>query len=102
MEEGGPLNLIYTERSLKQLDDILDYLKPRNERAAAKVFGRIQKTCERLTRHPFSGRPEGPRGSRTISVSRYPYVVMYRVHGGPPSEIEVLGVFHTSLGERKI
>jgi len=101
MEEGGPLSLRYSGRALTQLDDILDYLLPRNERAATKIFGIIQKTCERLTRFPYLGRPAGPAELHEMSVSDYPYVITYRIIGDPPSEIEVLGVFHTSLGERK-
>ena len=102
MEEVRPLNLRYTPRAIQQLDAIRTYLHLRNERAVIRVGAHIHKACGQLARHPHSGRPEGPRGIRAISVPRYPYVILYRILGSPPAEIEVLGVFHTALGARKI
>lgn len=96
------LGLEYSERAADQLDEIDAFTRPRNERYADKLKSRIRKTCERLTRFPYLGRFVYPRGMRAISIAGEPYVIIYNVIGTPPTTIRIAGMFHTSLGERKL
>jgi len=47
------------------------------------------------------GRPGRSANTREWSVTKYRYVIVYEV-SQKPRKVTVLGVFHTSLGERKL
>lgn len=102
MAQVRSLRLQFSERAADQLDSIDAYIRPRNARGADKVGRDIRDACDRLTRRPYLGRPVFPRGVRAISITAYPYVVLYEILGTPADTVMVLGVFHTSQGERKL
>jgi len=64
-----------------------------NKTAAARVVRAIREGVQALSANPLMGRIGGVAGTRELVLSRYPYLVGYRVrkHG-----VSVLAVIHTS------
>jgi toxin ParE1/3/4 len=64
-----------------------------NKTAAARVIRAIREGVQALSTNPLMGRIGGVAGTRELAVSRYPYLVVYRVkkHG-----VRVLAVVHPS------
>jgi plasmid stabilization system protein ParE len=96
------LRLQFSDRAADQLEAIDLYIRPRNARGADKVGRDINAACERLTRFPYLGRPVFPRGARAMSITSYPYAVIYEVLGMPADTVMIIGIFHTAQGDRKI
>ena len=64
-----------------------------NKTAAARVIRAIREGVQALSENPLMGRIGGVAGTRELVLSRYPYLVVYRVkkHG-----VRVLAVIHAS------
>lgn len=64
-----------------------------NKTAAARVIGAIREGVQALSANPLLGRVGGVASTRELVLSRYPYLVVYRLrkHG-----VGVLAVIHTS------
>lgn len=64
-----------------------------NKTAAARVIRAIREGVQSLSANPLMGRIGDVSGTRELVLSRYPYLVVYRVqkHG-----VRVLAVIHTS------
>jgi len=64
-----------------------------NKTAATRVIRAIREGVQALSTNPLMGRIGGVAGTRELVVSRYPYLVVYRVkkHG-----VRVLAVIHAS------
>ena len=64
-------------------------------RAGAAITDRILETIlasiERLERQPMSGRPGRRAGTRELVITRYPYLVIYRLAG---EDVEIARVLH--------
>ena len=93
------LKLRVTRRAREQLHAIDDYIRVRNPRGATKVADALEEAFELLRRHPDIGRPGVAPGTREKSVVRYPYVVVYEASA---NAVDILAVFHTAQGERKL
>jgi addiction module RelE/StbE family toxin len=94
-------DLILSKRALEQLESINSYIAERNPQAAGRVINTIYQDIDRLRTRPGMGRPGEATGTREWSVSRYPYVIVYEV-SAISRTLTVMGVFRTSLGERKL
>jgi toxin ParE1/3/4 len=83
----------YTASALRQLDEVLGYIRQRNPQGARRVGRRIQIIVNLLAQHPLAGQPtERPR-QRRIVASPYPYVVFYRVRD---EEVVIQRIRHTA------
>ena len=66
------MKVSYAPRALLQLEEIRDYIAPRNPRAAREVVARIQELCDKLGDFPGMGPTTDQPGVRMLPVVRYP------------------------------
>jgi addiction module RelE/StbE family toxin len=83
----------WLRRALENLDDEAAYIAENNPRVAAEFVLHVRSSAATLADHPNSGRPGRISGTRELVVTRFPYILPYRVRGG---FVEVLRVFHTA------
>lgn len=83
----------WLRRALENLDDEAAYIAEDNPRVAAEFVRHMRNSAAILADHPNMGRPGRITGTRELVVTRFPYILPYRVRGGT---VEVLRVFHTA------
>lgn len=83
--------LLWTRRSLRDVESIFNYISQEREESARTVVSRIQKSVQSLAFHPFMGREGRKPGTRELVVLKTPYVVVYRVKEG---QTQILRVLH--------
>jgi toxin ParE1/3/4 len=59
-------------------DDIFDYIADDNPRAAVRIDRLIEEAIGRLLEFPEMGRPGRVEGLASLSITRTPYVAVYR------------------------
>lgn len=79
--------------ALRNLDEEAAYLTQESPRTAAEFVLHLRAAAATLAEQPNLGRPGRVPGTRELVVSRFPYILPYRVRGGA---VEVLRVFHTA------
>ena len=86
-------------RSVRQLEEIAEYISSENPRVAAAFLTRVDELVGLLGRHPLLGRPTDLESVRVFRASPYPYLIFYRVS---PNErdVTILRVRHTSRKEK--
>ena len=75
------MKLDYTEQTIADLEDIADYLKPRNPGAAIKARAAIPGMPQSLCAFPNLGRRQTAHGVRKLSLRKYKYLIYYHVDG---------------------
>jgi toxin ParE1/3/4 len=90
------MKIEYVRAALRDLESIRSYIANDNPEAAQRVVARIKEAISRLEGFPYSGRP-GPRGTRLLSVTGVPYIVIHRISG---DTIKIVAIFHTSRDRR--
>lgn len=75
------------------MEEIRDYLLPRNLQGAENVRRSIEATIDFLAAFPALGRNTDIVNVRVMSVFRYPYLVYHAVQG---DELVVLHIRHTA------
>ena len=85
------MRLRFTSRALRQFILIAEYISQDNPSAARKVGRKIRKTCALLPKLPLIGRRDIRKGTRELSVSGLPYVIVYQL---ADDEIVILGIYH--------
>jgi addiction module RelE/StbE family toxin len=83
----------YAPRAYRDLEAIVEYLGQRSPTGAANVLTAIKASVEMLEAFPEIGRMVDGAGHRRIPVSRFPYVLYYRIG---KDEIIILHIRHTS------
>ena len=83
----------WLRRALANLDDEAAYIAEDNPQVAAEFVRHMRNSAAMLADHPNMGRPGRITGTRELVVTRFPYILPYRVRGGT---VEVLRVFHTA------
>ena len=83
----------WLRRALENLDDEAAYIAEGNPRVAAEFARHILESAALLAIHPSMGRPGRIAGTRELVVTRFSYIIPYRLRGG---SVEVLRVFHTA------
>ncbi|MFT4160280.1 type II toxin-antitoxin system RelE/ParE family toxin [Shinella sp.] len=84
--------VVWTRRSIRELEAIGDYIAEHNPAAARKTLAAIHDRTKRLlSRNPFIGRSGEIDGTRELVVPGTPYIVAYRVM---ETRVEVLFVQH--------
>jgi toxin ParE1/3/4 len=73
------MTLIYTPRSLHDLQSISSYLAIKNPSASRRVMACIRSTIETLETFPHIGQHVANSHHRQLVVQRYPYLVFYRI-----------------------
>ena len=86
--------IIWSPRSLHDVESIRDYIAQESPRIADLVVRRIIKAVERLETFPESGRKVPERNDPEIrEVVTAPYRVVYRLREG---SVEIVTVFRAS------
>ncbi|HET9114114.1 MAG TPA: type II toxin-antitoxin system RelE/ParE family toxin [Burkholderiales bacterium] len=87
------MQIRWLRRALENLDDEAAYIATDNPRTAAEFVLHMRDSAVMLADHPNMGRPGRIAGTRELVVTRFSYILPYRVRGGA---VEVLRVFHTA------
>lgn len=74
----------YTHQALLDLAEIHDYIAAENADAASRVFAEIEHEIQQLKAHPRLGRPGRVEETRELVISRFPYVIAYRLPDAMP------------------
>lgn len=88
-----PVRLRFTADALSHLENIHEFLAPRNEAAARRIAFDIRAAAERLREFPRMGRQGDAKGTYEWVVRGSPYIIVYEFDD-LDSEIRVLAVFH--------
>lgn len=83
----------WLRRALQNLDTEAAYIAQDSPQSAADFVTHLLSSAEMLTQHPQMGRPGRVPGTREFVVTRFPYILPYRVRD---QNVEILRVFHTS------
>lgn len=83
----------WLRRALENLDDEAAYLASDSPRIAAEFVGHLRDRVALLATQPNMGRPGRISGTRELVITRFPYILPYRVRN---DSVEILRVFHTA------
>jgi toxin ParE1/3/4 len=72
------MRLIYSKRSVKDLDHIGSYLEERNPHAASRVVSRIRSLILHLRHLPEMGAVQNSAGIRMLVDREFGYLIYYR------------------------
>ncbi|WP_020188045.1 type II toxin-antitoxin system RelE/ParE family toxin [Methylopila sp. 73B] len=86
------MNARLTRRAARDIREIGGYLKSQNPSAAARVEQALWAAIRVIEEHPHAGRLQ-ERGVRRFSVSRFPYLIFYRIDVAAGS-LDVLTIRH--------
>jgi addiction module RelE/StbE family toxin len=86
--------VVWDDEALSDLESIGAFIEIDNPAAARRVVERIQRIASLLETSPRLGRPAiGRPGVRELTVSRYPYVLVYELI---EDDVQILAVVHQS------
>ena len=85
--------LVITEPAEDDLEAITDYIAQDNPVAAEDVYLHIKGAAKSLPEHPSLGRSGRVPGTRELSISDLPYLMVYAVDS---EAVTILAIFHTS------
>lgn len=83
----------WLRRALQNLDAEATYIAQDSPQSAAAFVEHVLASAQKLARHPQMGRPGRVPGTRELVVTRFPYILPYRVR---EQNVEILRVFHTA------
>lgn len=78
--------------ALRNLDDEAAYIAEENPKAAHEFVQAILSGLEQVAAFPAMGKEGRVPGTREWVVSRWPYIVPYRIREG---RLQVMRIFHT-------
>jgi toxin ParE1/3/4 len=74
------LRLLFDDAALQDISAAVDYYLIRaTEKIAARLLIDINDTKSTLLEFPLAGRVFGRRGARIVTLTRFPYSLVYRV-----------------------
>lgn len=83
----------WLRRALANLDEEATYIAQDSPQVAAELVDHLLASAVLLADHPHMGRPGRVPGTRELVVTRFSYILPYRVRG---ETVEILRVFHTA------
>jgi addiction module RelE/StbE family toxin len=89
------MRLRFSERAVRDLSEIGNYLYVRNPAAARRVRAAILDSVKSLRVAPRSGRRQHVEGVRKLVVRRYPYLIYYALEEAE-DEIVVIAIQHSA------
>ncbi len=92
------MKVSYSPAAIAQLDAIFAYIARDNSAAAARVVAAIEAAIQHLTYFPFSGRLTDEENVRMLVLSRYPYLIFYKVLSD--DELRILRMMHAAQDRR--
>lgn len=81
----------WLRKALANLDEVADFIAKDSPNAARAMVAEAFRLTDLLADNPDLGRPGRVPGTRELVMTRYPYIIPYRVRGGG---VEVLRFFH--------
>ena len=90
MSAAEEKQLEWTERASEDVLAIYGYIAQDNRPAAEAVIRHLIASAERLRSFPGLGRPGRRRGARELVLTRYPYLLVYRVRARKVSIVTVV------------
>jgi toxin ParE1/3/4 len=85
------MNILWTKRALSNLEAELDYYGRINPVLAKELTTIIRESINNIANMPGIGRAGKKIGIRELVISKYPYILAYRVRA---EVLEVLAVIH--------
>ncbi|MCC2625646.1 MAG: Addiction module toxin, RelE/StbE [Burkholderiales bacterium] len=85
------INTIWTERALSNLETELDYYGEINPALARELSIVITESIKNISTMPGIGRPGKKVSTREFVISRFPYIIAYRVRS---EVLEILAIIH--------
>lgn len=89
----------WLRRALQNLDDEATCSARANPAAAHEYVAHVLALLNQLAVHLDIGRAGRVFGTRELVITRYPYIVPYRMNN---RTVEILHVFHTSRSGRRV
>jgi toxin ParE1/3/4 len=86
------MNVFWSEASIRNLKEIVNYIRPESASGAVNVRRRILKTAWGVGQMPNSGRIGRTEGTREAVVPNSPYIVVYQVSA---HAVEIIGIWHS-------
>lgn len=83
----------WLRRALENLDQEADFIAKDSPRLAREFVHQLISEATMLAKHPDMGRPGRIARTRELVVTRFPYILPYRVR---ESTVEILRVFLTA------
>jgi toxin ParE1/3/4 len=83
----------WLRQALQNLDQEAAYIAQDSPKAAGEFVLHVHKSVQALADHPYMGRQGRILGTRELVVTRFPYILPYRVRD---DAVEMLRVFHTA------
>jgi len=83
----------WLRQALRNLDEEAAYIAQDSPGSAAAFVKHLTESAAMLAAHPHMGRPGRVPGTRELVVTRFPYILPYRVR---EQTVEILRVFHTA------
>lgn len=83
----------WLRRALENLDDEAAYIAKDSPQMAAEFVRQLIGSAATLADHPNLGRAGRIAGTRELVITRFPYILPYRVR---EEAVEILRVFHTA------
>jgi plasmid stabilization system protein ParE len=87
------MKVVYASRALRDIDDILGYIKTRSPRRARSVSLAIEHAIRMCALSPYASAKTDEPGVYRRPLGRYRYTIFYRVLAGGEG-IEVARVVH--------
>ncbi len=92
------MRLRWTVPAAEDLESIKNYLNKHYPHFAEPTIRTIHQRIRALKMTPYGGRPGHRGGTRELSLSPLPYIVVYTVK---PEAIEILHIYHGSQDWRR-
>lgn len=91
--------IFWTKRALSHLEAELDYYGRINPNLAKELSLIVKDSLASISNMPGIGRPGKKIGTRELVLSKYPYVLAYRVRN---DVLEILAIIHQNRKNIKI
>lgn len=83
----------WLRQALRNLDEEAAWIAQDSPKASAEFIDHLLASAALLTNHPHMGRPGRVPGTRELVITRFPYILPYRVRA---QNVEILRVFHSA------
>lgn len=87
------MNVRYSRRAFQDLENIRTYIAKDNPEAARRVASFIRQSIGTLEEFPHQGRTTDEKNAYRFVMTRYPYIVYYRLL---KTHIDVVTVLHAA------
>jgi toxin ParE1/3/4 len=89
------MKIVYTPKAQADLDGIVDYYKPLNPYALAKIYAEVAGAIALIAQFPRAGRQQKPKKVRKVVVRKYKYLIYYTCDEDE-RQISILTIRHSA------